>query len=103
MYMSTSIYFVTKLREILIIAEVNGDGGYTPGYNSTSTEAFTADMFIYISICVVLSSLGFLGVVIINKMRSRPIQKKKVAWYINTDDIMVIKPMIHTHAGRLPE
>jgi hypothetical protein len=48
--MSTSIYFVTK---ILIIAEVNGDGGNTPGYNSTSTEAFTADMFIYISICVV--------------------------------------------------
>ena len=65
MYMSTSIYFVTKLREILIIAEVNGDGGNTPGYNSTSTEAFTTDMFIYISICVVLSGLGFLGIVII--------------------------------------
>ena len=59
MYMSTSIYFVTKLREILIIAEVNGDGGNTPGYNSTSTEAFTADIyvFIYISIYVVLSGL----------------------------------------------
>ena len=64
MYMSTSIYFVTKLREILIIAEVNGDGDNTPGYNSTSTEAFTADIFIYISICVVFSSLGFLVVII---------------------------------------
>jgi hypothetical protein len=50
--MSTSIYFVTKLREILIIAEVNGDGGNTPGYNSTSTEAFTADIFIYIFLVI---------------------------------------------------
>ena len=68
MYLSTSIYFVTKLREILIIAEVNGDGGNTPGYNSTLTKAFTADIydFIYIPICVVLFSLGFLGVVKIN-------------------------------------
>ena len=63
--MSTSIYFVTKLREILIIAEVNGDDGNTPGYNSTPTEAVTANIFMYISICVVLSGLGFLGVVII--------------------------------------
>ena len=65
MYMSTSIYFVTKLREILIIAEVNGDGGNTPGYNSTSTEAFTADIyvFIYISICVFLSGLGCLVII----------------------------------------
>jgi hypothetical protein len=65
--MSTSIYFVTKLREILIIAEVNGDGGNTPGYNSTSTEAFTADIFIYISICAVLSSLGHLVTYLISK------------------------------------
>jgi hypothetical protein len=60
--MSTSIYFVTKLREILIIAEVNDDSDNTPGYNSTSTEAFTADIFIYISPCAVL---GFVGVVMI--------------------------------------
>ena len=65
MYMSTSIYFVTKLREILIIAEVNDGGGNTPGYNSTLTEVFTADMFIHFSICVGLSGLIFLGVVII--------------------------------------
>jgi hypothetical protein len=56
---------VTKLREILIIAELNDDGGNTPGCNSTSTEAFTADMFIYISICVVFSGLGITVVVII--------------------------------------
>ena len=55
---------MTKLREILIIAELKDDGGNTPGYNSTSTEAFTADIFIYISICVVFSSLGFLVVII---------------------------------------
>ena len=58
MYMSTSIYVVTKLREILIIAEVNGDG-----YNSTSTEANTADSSIYISIGVIVSSLGFLVII----------------------------------------
>jgi hypothetical protein len=56
---------VTKLKEILLIAEVNGDGGNTPGYNSTSTEAFTADIFKYVSVCVGLCGLGFLGVVII--------------------------------------
>ena len=65
MYMSSSINFVTKLKEILLIAEVNGDGGNTPGYNSTSTEAFTADIFKYVSVCVGLCGLGFLGVVII--------------------------------------
>ena len=81
--------------------EVNGDGGYTPGYNSTSTEAFTADMFIYISICVVLSGLGFLGVVIIYKMRSRSNQKENVTWGFKTDDIMVMKPMIHRKVGCL--
>ena len=64
MYMSSSINFVTKLKEILLIAEVNGDGGNTPGYNSTSTEAFTADIK-YVSVCVGLCGLGFLGVVII--------------------------------------
>ena len=32
MYMSTSINFVTKLKEIVLIAEVNDDGG------NTSTE-----------------------------------------------------------------
>ena len=63
MYMSTSIYFVTKLREILIIAEVNGDGDNTPGYNSTSTEANTADSSIYISIGVIVSCLGFLVII----------------------------------------
>ena len=62
--MSTSIYFVTNLREILIIAEVNGDGGNTPGYNSTSPEVYTADSSIYIPIGVIVSSLGFFGVVI---------------------------------------
>ena len=66
--MSTSIYFVTKLREILIIAELNDDGGNTPGYNSTSTEAFTADISIYISICVVLSGLGFSAAFIIYRI-----------------------------------
>ena len=65
MYMSTSIYFVTKLREILIIAEVNGDGDNIPGYNSTSNEASTSDIyvFIYISICVVFCGLGFLVII----------------------------------------
>jgi hypothetical protein len=63
--MSTSINFVTKRKEILFIAEVNGDGGNTPGYSSTSTEAFPADNFKYVLECVVLSGLGFLGVVII--------------------------------------
>jgi hypothetical protein len=57
--MSTSIYFVTKLREILIIAEVNGDDGNTPGYNSTPTKAVAANIFMYISICFALFSLGF--------------------------------------------
>ena len=47
MYMSTSIYFVTKLREILIIAEVNGDGGSTP-----LTKEYSADMLKYALICV---------------------------------------------------
>ena len=65
MYMSSSLNFVTKLKEILLIAEVNGDGGNTPGYNNTSTEAFTADIFKYVSVCVGLCGLGFLGVVII--------------------------------------
>jgi hypothetical protein len=53
---------VTKLKEILLIAEVNGDGGNTPGYNSTSTEDFTEVYYFFISIliCVVLSGLGFL-------------------------------------------
>jgi hypothetical protein len=57
--MSSSINFVTKLKEILLIAEVNGDGGNTPGYNST------ADIFKYVSVCVALCGLGFLGVFII--------------------------------------
>ena len=65
MYMSSSINFVTKLKEILLIAEVNGDGGNTPGYNSTSTETFAADIFKYVSVCVALCGLGFLGVFII--------------------------------------
>ena len=63
MYMSTSIYFVTKLREILIIAEVNGDGGNTPGYNSTSTEAYREDIIKYALLCCAI--LVFLGGIII--------------------------------------
>ena len=62
MYMSSSINFVNKLKEMLFIAEVNGEGGNTPGYNSTSTEAYTADMFKYALLCVAI--LGFLGGII---------------------------------------
>ena len=63
MYMSSSINFVTKLKEILLIAEVNGDGGNTPGYNSTSTEAYGEDIIIYVPLCCTI--LGFLGGIII--------------------------------------
>ena len=45
MHMSTSINFVTKHKDILFIAEVRDDGGNTTRYNSTSTEAYSADMF----------------------------------------------------------
>jgi hypothetical protein len=38
---------VTKLREILIIAEVNGDGGSTP-----LTKYYSADMIKYTLVCV---------------------------------------------------
>ena len=82
--------------------EVNDDGDNTPGYNRTSTEAFTADIFIYISPCV---ALGFLGVVIIYLKRrstSRSIQKGKGTLIIKTDDIMAPKPMIHTQTESLP-
>ena len=63
MFMSTSIYFVTKLREILIIAEVNGDGGNTHGYNSTLTEAYRENIIKYASICCAI--LVFFGGIII--------------------------------------
>jgi hypothetical protein len=48
--MSTSINCVTKHKDILLIAEVRGDGGNTTGYNSTSTEYYTTDMFIVLVI-----------------------------------------------------
>ena len=60
--MSTSINFVTKLKEILFIAEVNGDGGNTLGYNSTSTEGYLACMFKHVLLFAVI--LGFLGTLI---------------------------------------
>jgi hypothetical protein len=41
---------VTKHKDILLIAEVRGDGGNTTGYNSTSTEYYTTDMFIVLVI-----------------------------------------------------
>jgi hypothetical protein len=47
----------------LFIAEVNGDGGNTPGYNSTSTEAYAEDIFKYAPLCGAV--LGFLGGIII--------------------------------------
>ena len=46
MHMSTSINFVTNHKDILFIAEVRGDGSNTIGYNSTSAEFNSADMFI---------------------------------------------------------
>ena len=61
--MSTSINFVTKLKEIVLIAEVNGDGGNTHGYNSTTTEACKEDIFNYKSLCVAI--LGFVEGIII--------------------------------------
>ena len=61
--MSTSINCVTKIKEILFIAEVNGDGGNTPGCNSTSTEAYAEDIFKYAPLCGAI--LGFLGGIII--------------------------------------
>ena len=60
--MSTSINFVTKHKEILFITEVNGDGGNTPGYISTLTEA---DKFKYVALCFGLFVLGCVGVVIL--------------------------------------
>ena len=83
--------------------EVNDDSDNTPGYNSTSTEAFTADIFIYISPCAVL---GFVGVVMIylkRRSKSRYIQKRNRTLIINTDDIMAMKSMIHTQTDSLPE
>jgi hypothetical protein len=39
--MSNAIYFVTKRKQILFIAEERDDGVNMPGYNSTSTEPYT--------------------------------------------------------------
>jgi hypothetical protein len=63
--MSTSINFVTKYKDILFIAEVRGDGGNTTGYNSTSTEYYTADIVI-VTLGVTLGvSTAFLIVVFV--------------------------------------
>ena len=53
----------TSGESIRNCTEVNGNGDNTPGYNSTSTEANTADSSIYISIGVIVSSLGFLVII----------------------------------------
>ena len=59
--MSTSINCVTKHKDILFIAEVRGDGGNTTGYNSTSTEYYTADMSIFlVGVTLVVSILVFI-------------------------------------------
>jgi hypothetical protein len=59
--MSTSINFVTKHKDILFIAEVRGHGGNTTGYNSTSTEYYTADMFtVLVRVTLVVSILVFI-------------------------------------------
>ena len=59
--MSTSINFVTKHKDILFIAEVRGHGGNTTGYNSTSTEYYTADMFtVLVCVTLVVSILVFI-------------------------------------------
>ena len=62
MHMSTSINFVTKHINILFIAEVRGDGGNMTGYNSTSTESYTAKIVIVMSV-VFLVSIVCLAVV----------------------------------------
>jgi hypothetical protein len=59
--MSTSINFVTKHKDILCIAEVRGHGGNTTGYNSTSTEYYTAEMFtVLVRVTLVVSILVFI-------------------------------------------
>ena len=64
--MSTSINFVTKHKDILCIAEVRGHGGNTTGYNSTSTEYYTAEMFtVLVRVTLVVSILVCLIVVVI--------------------------------------
>ena len=65
MYMSTSINFVTKLKEILFNAEVHGDDNSTPGYIRTLIEATIANIFLYVSVYVALSFSLFPGGVII--------------------------------------
>ena len=65
MYMSTSINFVIKLKEILFNAVAHGDDSSTPGYIRTLTEATIANIFLYVSVYVVLSFLLFPGGVII--------------------------------------
>jgi hypothetical protein len=59
--MSTSINFVTKHINILFIAEVRGDGGNMTGYNSTSTESYTAKIVIVMS--VVMSVVFLVSIV----------------------------------------
>ena len=63
--MSTSINCVTKHKDILLIAEVRGDGGNTTGYN-TPTEYYTTDNCIVTSgVTSVVSILVCLIVVVI--------------------------------------
>ena len=57
---------MTKYKDILLIAEVRGDGGNTTGYNSTPTEYYTADKCIVTSgVTSVVSILVCLIVVVI--------------------------------------
>ena len=49
--------------------EVNDDGGNTPGYNSTSTEAYREDIIKYALLCCAIPV--FLGGIIIYIIRSR--------------------------------
>jgi len=65
MYISTSINCVTNLKEILFNAEVNGDGGSTPGYIRTLTVAIIPKFFLYVSVYVGVSLLVLFGGVII--------------------------------------
>jgi hypothetical protein len=65
MYMSTTINFVTKRKEIFFIAEVRGDGVNTPGYISTNVyllSKYKIDCYIfahyreYCIMCIILFS-----------------------------------------------
>ena len=62
--MSTSINFVTKHKDILFIAEVRGDDGNTTAYNSTSTEAYSADMSTVVLCVLLVVLIGCLTVLV---------------------------------------